>query len=187
MRECEWCGASVVSRRADARYCSTAHRVAAHRQAKSNPIPLELISRDRWVRWTPVVRNGKTTKKPLQINGLAARSTDAKTWSSFAKANTSSAGVGLGYVLGDGIGCIDLDHCLIDGQPDAAASDFIVRYPDSYIEISPSGDGLHIWGTAPEAPGTKRTIAGLSIETYSAGRYITVTGRVFQRGTLARL
>lgn len=88
-------------------------------------------------------------------------------------------------MLGDGFACIDLDHCLIDGAPTAAAERFLEDYPGHHIEVSPSGDGLHIWGTAEPGPGTVRTQDGsLHVERYSTGRYITVTGRIYQRGEL---
>ncbi|WP_228506202.1 hypothetical protein [Frigoribacterium sp. VKM Ac-2530] len=96
-------------------------------------------------------------------------------------------GSGLGFVLGDGVGCIDLDHCLVDGVPTSAAGEVLRAYPGNYVEVSPSGDGLHIWGTADPAPGTRRVEDGLAIERYSTGRYITVTGNVFRAGTLLPL
>lgn len=181
MRTCEWCGKSIVSKNAQARFCSSAHRVYAHRAAKTAPpYPRELIARDRWVRHA-------ADKRPLQIDGSNASSTNPDTWASYDQAAKSTAGVGLGFVLGDGIGCIDLDHCLINGKLDYEAEIFIDNHPGSYIEVSPSGDGLHIWGSAPEAPGTKRKINGLSIERYSTGRYITITGNVYQAGELLPL
>ena len=139
-----------------------------------------MTSRDRWIRRSK-------TKVPLTIDGRAASSTDPSTWASYIAATNSTAGVGLGYVLGDRVGCIDLDHCLVDGTPNKAARDLLTNYPENYIEVSPSGDGLHIFGTADEGPGTKQTINGLSIERYTTGRYITITRNVFQRGRLAAL
>lgn len=176
IRSCDWCGKSIVSRNRQARFCSPRCRVYAHR----NPIPLQLTSRDRWVRF-------RADKKPLTVDGLAASSTDPQTWAKYSAARASSAGVGLGFVLGDGIGCLDLDHCLVDGVPTAAAAAFLAKYLHHHIEVSPSGDGLHIWGLRDKLPGTKRTIDGVSVETYSTGRYITVTGNVFQRGALLPL
>lgn len=180
MRTCGYCERSIVWKNAQARYCSDKCRNYARRLKLRTPIPTPMLNRDRWVRYSP-------TKRPLTVKGHAASSTDPRTWASHEEATASRAGIGIGYVLGDGIGCIDLDHCLIDGTPTAAALAFIVDYPGNYIEVSPSGDGLHIWGTAPEADGTKRNENGLSIERYSTGRYITVTGNVFQHGDLLPL
>ena len=132
-------------------------------------LPIELRARDRWVLWNP-------RKVPLQVDGQAASSTNPATWTSYGRVFGRPR---IGFVLGDGIGCIDLDHCLVDGIPDDAARRFLDRMPETYVEISPSGTGLHIWGRSPEGPGTRRVVDGLSVETYSVGRYITVTGRRF--------
>lgn len=91
------------------------------------------------------------------------------------------AGVGLGFVLdGDGIACIDLDHCLADGVPDAATERLLSRLPRTFIEISPSGDGLHVWGVAEVRRGRRTVRGGVATEVYGTGRYITVTGRRFR-------
>lgn len=173
-RKCGYCGQAINLLRSHARFCSSRCRVYAHRHR----IPGALTSRPRWVRRT-------TNKHPITVESKPASSTDPDTWATYKAARESSAGAGVGFVLnGDGIGCIDLDHCLIDGTPTEAAARFIARYPGAYIEVSPSGDGLHIWTRAVSAPGTRRTEGGLHVERYSRGRYITVTGNVFQKGEL---
>ena len=129
------------------------------------------------------------TKLPIQTTGRAASSTDPRTWTSFERASASAAGDGLGFVLGDGVGCIDLDHVLDSrGRASASARRVIGSLPVTYSEVSPSGDGLHLWYLMAEAPGTVRTVGGVSVETYSVGRYMTVTGRRWgTTGALARL
>lgn len=118
--------------------------------------------------------------------GAWASVTDPTTWSSFEA--SSATGAPLGFVLGDGIGCIDLDGCLDEhGIPNDAARTLLAYYAGSYVEVSPSGRGLHIWGTAAPQRGFKRTWRGQQIEFYSQGRYITITGNVFQHGILAPL
>lgn len=102
-------------------------------------------------------------------NGRPASSTDSTTWSSYDEVRRSDHG----FALGAGIGCIDLDHCVTDGRIDERAQAIIDRCPPTYIEISPSGTGLHIWGHLAPGPGSCRD----GIEVYSVGRYITVTGK----------
>ncbi|MGG7466215.1 hypothetical protein [Plantibacter sp. YIM 135347] len=177
MRECEFCGHSIVRKNAQARYCSDKCRNYDRRRKLNTPIPQALLRRDRWVRYAP-------DKTPLRVTGHNASSTNPSSWSSHAEAIKSHAGVGIGFVLGDGIGCIDLDHVLTNGVPNDETRYFLEAYPENYIEVSPSGDGLHIWGTAEPGPGTRRTVNGISIERYSTGRYITVTGNVYQQGAL---
>lgn len=155
------------------RFCSTRCRVAAHRAGRT--LPRELTERARWVRYA--------AKRPVTLDGRPASSTDPSTWSSYGEARRSAVGDGLGFVLGDGIACLDLDHCLINGRPTPAAQAILDRVPDAYVEVSPSGDGLHVWGRAPEQSGRRRGW----VEAYSTGRYITVTDTVFRRGGLADL
>ena len=157
------------------RYCTTACKQAAYR---ARTLPPELTSRARWVRWKPVRRKDRVTKMPVTVAGRSASSTDVATWSTYVVARKSTAGVGLGFVLGDGIGCIDLDHVLDKaGNLDPVAAALIAEWPATYTEVSPSGDGLHLWFLMDEAPGTVRKVDGVSVETCSAGRYITVTGK----------
>ena len=180
MRTCEICGILTVAKNAHARFCSPKCRVAAHRAKKRAGIPIDMIRQKRWVRWD-------SSKRPLTVDGFPASSTDPSTWASHGEAIESNVGVGIGFALGNGIGCIDIDHCLIDGVPTPATRAIISRYPGNYIETSPSGDGLHIWGILSETAGTRKVENGVHIETYSRGRYITVTGNVFQPGTLLPL
>ncbi|MFF1382783.1 bifunctional DNA primase/polymerase [Arthrobacter sp. NPDC058288] len=129
-----------------------------------------MTERARWIRRT-------STKRPITVAGRPASSTDPATWSTFAEAKASHAGIGLGFVLGDGIGCIDLDHCFIDGALAGWAAEYIrsVSEPVIFAEVSQSGEGVHLFIEAPEAPGRKIR-DGRNIERYTAGRYIAVTG-----------
>lgn len=137
-------------------------------------MPVDLVQRDRWV-----LRD--EAKVPLQTNGRPAKSTDPSTWCDYDTARAAQVGVGVGFVLGGGIAAVDIDHCLdAEGRPDARARALLQRAPGAYVEISPGGDGLHIWGLAEEQAG--RCTA--EFEAYAVGRYVTVTGRVFRPGAL---
>lgn len=115
------------------------------------------------------------------MTGSAASSTNPTTWSSYRAACASTVGAGLGFVLdGDGIVCIDLDHCLIGGRPTRAAEAFLSSLPDTFVEVSPSGDGLHVWGIGSVERGRRTKHAGLWLEAYGTGRYMTVTGERFR-------
>jgi primase-polymerase (primpol)-like protein len=161
---CEVCGAPFTAR-ADARFCSGRCRVAAHRR---EILPAELTSRARWVR--------HRAKVPLTIEGRCASSTDPATWASYRDAKASEIGDGLGFVFnGDGIAGIDLDHCLAGGVLEPWAQQILDRCPATYVEISPSGTGLHIFGRAIVGAGRRRN----GVEVYDRGRYFTVTGLPF--------
>jgi primase-polymerase (primpol)-like protein len=76
-------------------------------------------------------------------------------------------------MLGDGLGCYDLDHCT-----DEQVRRFAETIPELviYAERSMSGSGAHIFIEAPPGPGWKRTINGLSVERYTWARFIRMTG-----------
>lgn len=158
--------------RVGTRFCGTRCRVAAHRAG----LPHELRARPRWV-------THSAKKVPLTPRGRPASSTDSKTWSPFeAVADLPRRG----FVLdGDGIVCLDLDHCLIDGRVTGRAAEILARCPSTYVEVSLSGTGLHVWGRASVPVG--RRLPG--VEVYGSGRFIAVTGERFGRcpSTLADL
>lgn len=166
-----------------ATYCSRACQQRAYRKRRASVIPEQLQTADRWVRWKRVPRGERVTKMPITPWGGAASSTDPRTWASYDDARASALGDGLGFALGAGFACIDIDKCIVDGVPDGRAQRLLDLNPSAHVELSPSGTGLHIWGTAPEGPGRTRS----DFEFYSAGRYITVTGEVFRRGGLPSL
>lgn len=166
MRKCERCGARLDAlARRDARFCSTRCRVAAHR---ARALPAEMTSRRRWVR--------RDRKRPITVRGSAASSTNPRTWATYGEVLAAKRGDGIGFVLGDGIGCVDLDHALVDGVPLPWAQEILDRCPATFIEVSMSGEGLHIFGLLPPAAGRGQR-GGDGVEFYSTGRYIAVTGR----------
>ncbi|MFF7194517.1 bifunctional DNA primase/polymerase [Streptomyces sp. NPDC008079] len=177
LRTCEHCaGPLPLMARQHARYCDTRCRSRAFRERRgtSTQLPIELTDRDRWIRRS-------ATKVPLTTAGMAASSTDPRTWSTHAEAVASSAGVGLGFVLSDvdDVVCLDLDHCIRpDGSLELWASSILRSAGATYVEVSPSGDGLHIWGRANVRQGRRiRRLDGTAVEIYGTGRYIAMTGR----------
>jgi len=136
---------------------------------------VELTTCDRWVRRS-------STKVPITVAGMAASSTDPRTWSSYKEAATSAVGVGTGFVLSDvdDVVCIDLDHCIntLTGRLAPWAAAIVNGAGATYVEVSPSGDGLHIWGHADVRHGRRiRRPDGTAVEIYGTGRYIAMTGR----------
>lgn len=152
-------------------YCSPRCRVAAHRaRHAAGAIPAELQTRDRWVRRS-------RSKTPLCADtGHAASVTDPATWTTHHAAAASPHGTGLGFVLdGDGIVCLDLDHCLTGDQIADWAAAILQTCPPTYTEVSASGTGLHIWGRGRLDRGRRiRRADGAHIELYGTGRYIAL-------------
>ncbi|MFD3517720.1 bifunctional DNA primase/polymerase [Streptomyces sp. NPDC058657] len=170
-----------ITARRHAIYCTPRCRAAAHRARRT--VPAELTRRPRWIRHS-------ARKVPLTVGGSVASSTDPSTWSRHADAAASAAGAGLGFVLnGDGVVCLDLDHCIApDGGLAAWAQNIFDAAADStWVEVSRSGTGLHIWGLGALPHGRRITLdGGGSVELYADGRYIAVTGATFG-GTPQRL
>ena len=123
-----------------------------------NSIPEELKVNARWVCCT-------ADKRPIcPATGAPASSTDPATWASYAAAVQAVPRLGcrgIGYVLGDGLCGIDIDHCInpATGELLPEALD-IVEAMHSYTELSPSGTGLHIlWRGKKAGPACRRALA----------------------------
>ncbi|MEJ4138979.1 hypothetical protein [Corynebacterium marquesiae] len=113
-------------------------------------------------------------KRPIQIDGTAASSTNPVTWSTYSKVLKSKAGDGFGFMLGDGIGCYDLDNAIDNGVVKSWARDVIdaIAEPVVYVEKSVSGRGLHVFVELAEQMGSRRSVGDGSVEKYSCGRFI---------------
>jgi primase-polymerase (primpol)-like protein len=172
MTTCETCGTETVAgaRGRKPRFCGTRCRVAGHRRrVKSDPVPLELRELDRWIR--------HSNKRPMSIDGRWASVVNETVWASYEEAVRSDFGDGVGFVLnGDGVVCVDLDDCVVDGVISKAAQNLLDSLPVTYVEKSPSGRGLHVWGRCEMSAGRRFEWKGLKVEVYPAGRYLTVTG-----------
>lgn len=133
---------------------------------------------------------GRITKVPYQPNGYKARSTDPNSWTTYDNAQEEAeAGKfdGIGYALTatQRYVCIDLDHC-VDSETWAIDPwaldilDIVKKAGGTYVEFSPSGTGLHIWGRG-ELPNNKGVHSqmknGHDIEMYTNAHYMTVTGK----------
>ena len=180
-KQCKYCGNPLNLLRKDAKFCS--QKCGTYFRRKSPKFPRVLTSRPRWVRWRSVKRGDRMTKVPLMPSGKNASTTDESTWRAYSTANTSSAGDGLGFVLnGDGISCIDLDDVILDGELDPRAKKLLAEVEPFYVEVSPSGNGIHAWVREPSPLGHPVFVRGdgLKVEWYSSGRYMTMTGNVFQ-------
>jgi putative DNA primase/helicase len=138
----------------------------------------ELKIRPQWVVWKAV--GEKPDKVPYSaINGRKASSTDLLTWSTFEKAcealkTGEYSGLGWVFSSGDPYTGIDLDNCVEQETGEVAQWALaIVRYFDSYTELSATGCGVHIIVKGEVANRRKS-----EIEVYSSKRFFTVTGHV---------
>lgn len=178
MRTCAHCGININGKRAGARYCSTSCRVMGNRAPK---LPNVMTGSARWVTWEPVERREGTGKRPTRVDGRPASVTDPTTWATYEEVAQCAR---KGWVLGNGVGCIDLDHCLNEAGIPAGWARAVLeehRAEAVWVEISPSGRGLHVF--VPMGAGPGRVIRdGRNIEVYppGSGRFVCVTGRCFR-------
>ena len=141
-------------------------------------IPTQMKKRSNFILWKLETDDkGKQRKIPYSAlyNGKAS-TTNGSTWTTYENALQcfkSGQYGGLGFVLDKDITFIDLDHCRDDnGVLTPLAENIIDNFKDTFIEVSQSGNGLHIFalGTVKKAVKTKE------IELYSTGRYAALTG-----------
>ncbi|EIJ41840.1 D5-like protein, partial [Beggiatoa alba B18LD] len=151
----------------------------------NNYIPKYLKERAQWVNWRYEERpNGKLSKVPFMPNGQPAKTNNANTLSPYETVQNAQGFNGIGFVLreGDNLVCIDLDHVIQpDGTIEPWAKDILDLFKTTYIEKSPSGEGLHIWcfGKAIRC-GKGTTEKRIEIYDYTSPRYLTVTGDIYQ-------
>jgi putative DNA primase/helicase len=148
-------------------------------------VPVELRELDQWLVWRYEHRDDKPTKVPYDPKtGRRASSTDSATWAPFEQAagvaKLGADGIGFVFTKDDPFCGVDLDDCRepATGEIHPRALDLAKRL-DSYVELSPSGTGLHIIVRAALDGGRNRTAKtpwnGV-FEFYDRARFFTVTG-----------
>lgn len=147
-----------------------------------------LVWKSEEVRGGQKTKNKRYTKVPYQINGKHASSTDPNTWVTFEEAQASVAsfsGIGFSISKHTPLLCIDLDHCL-DKDGNLTRDDFAIALEasDTYTEVSPSGDGLHIILALDDhfslVANKKVHEDGTACEAYTENRYFTYTGKPYK-------
>jgi putative DNA primase/helicase len=146
---------------------------------KAESIPEELRVRPQWIVWKAV--GDKPDKVPYSaMSGRRASSTDLLTWSTFQEAleayeNGEYAGLGFVFSSADPYTGIDLDNCVGGDGEIAGWALEIVRYFDSYTELSATGTGLHVI-VRGDVPNRRKG----DVEVYSSKRFFTVTGHIVE-------
>lgn len=174
-----------------------------------NNIPHELREYNQWIVWRLEEKPGTTkpTKVPYiaRPNSGKASVTDPNTWVSFedvlkapltcqgivpwdyqnerpskSVSETGFSGVGFVFTNADPFTGIDLDDT--HGDVEAYERQLKIFHEfDSYSELSPSGNGVHIIIKGNVPHGRRRA----EIEIYSAERYFTMTGNVQRQAPIA--
>lgn len=146
---------------------------------KPDGIPGELKERPFWAYWG-------AQKRPIRPSGRGISINKGSGWIAFPKAlDGLSEGNewlwGIGTLLnGDGLVCVDMDQCVSNNQINPKALELFEQMGFGYIEISPSGTGLHGFGYAKRLRAFKGQINGVNVEFYAQGRFMTVTGHAIK-------
>ena len=140
-------------------------------------LPEEMKNLKRFVGWRKENLNGKVAKLPFSlIDGKASDWNHPERWIDFNEAKTKNKPLGFVLVEEDRIICIDLDHAIQGGKLTLMAKEVVENFAGTYMEVSQSGKGIHIF-----AKGTIPNILNLSsrgIEIYKNNRYIALTGNI---------
>jgi putative DNA primase/helicase len=146
-----------------------------------NAIPDALRDLPQWVAWQPVVRDGRTTKVPINVrNSKLARTDHPEDWATLEEAvpyvRRHQRGLGFVFAAGGNKAGVDLDRCVdpATGRIGDWAR-FILWKLDSYAEISPSGTGVKIICAGTIPPGRRGWGDGNGM--YDRLRFFTVTGQ----------
>lgn len=162
-------------------------------------IPQELKQSASFCVWKLEKRQGKPTKVPYNPKtGALARTNDPSTFADFGsamKAYAMGGWDGIGYRVSEGIGAIDIDHCIReDGSLNDVAASILGIFNDAYFERSPSGSGLRGFFKLSPDFAYDKTVYYINnrkhgLEVYLPGvtnRFVTVTGDVYRPGSVVR-
>lgn len=161
-------------------------------------IPEELKVMPNWTLWKYVLRKGKWTKVPFQLNKSEGDSSDPSKWTTFEKVinafnNNRNIFDGIGFTFSpsDPFSGIDFDNCIDkDGNIDSIVEQYL-KVLNSYSEISPSGKGIKVF-TKAKLPveiesngkiqqGFARKKVKPEVEVYYGDRFFTITGNILQK------
>lgn len=130
----------------------------------------------RWLNWRlGKGKQAKPTKIPI------GSSTDPETWSTYSDLE-KRLGKGIVFTPEETLLGVDIDHCLegsvITHEEKQKIVDFLIE-ADTYTEISPSGEGLHIFLKLSD-PLKLTSNKKSPFEAYTSGRYFTVTEKPYK-------
>lgn len=123
-----------------------------------------------------VLANGKV---PCDANGQNCDPHDPKNWLTAEQAEAHAMlGHGVGFVFTDNdpFFCVDIDHAVVNGAWSPLVGQLYTAFPNSYFEVSTSGEGVHIFGSYTTIPDHACKNTSLGIELYHTKRFILLTG-----------
>src|SRR5262245_48938934 len=160
--------------------------------AKLPPALAPLIERPQWCIWRWTLTDGNKWGKPPFMAMAPERHASTNgpdTWTDYPTALAAvQAGHadGISYILTDNdpFGAIDLDHCrcTITNSIDVWAQNYLQAAVNTYQEITPSGEGVRIWGIADGNPLSRKFTLNIESKDIAAelfrktNKALTITG-----------
>jgi primase-polymerase (primpol)-like protein len=146
-------------------------------EEKYKYLPEEMKILKRFVGWRKEELGGKVAKLPFSlIDGQGKDWNKSNKWLSFEEVKDKDSPLGFVLVEEDKIVCIDLDRAIIDGKLTPIAEEVVKDFAGTYMEISQSGKGIHIF--ARGCLDNNLNLSAKGIEMYKNNRYIALTGHV---------
>jgi putative DNA primase/helicase len=164
-------------------------RLTTQDEARIGQVFAPFADAPRWLVWRLMPRSPKPSKVPLSPRTgdfTGTNETHQGDWATLPEALQVSRRPnvnGIGLVIPEGVVCVDLDACTVNGEAFAPLESWaqeIVERLDTFTEYSPSGTGVHVWLLGVK-PGDKCRRGTVEIYSGPFGRYITLTGRGFSR------
>lgn len=123
---------------------------------------------------------GGVDKLPVDSSGSVIDSQDFRHVKTYIDAAATGLPVALVIRENHGVFFIDLDHCYVNGAWLPGVSEICGMFPGAFVEVSSSGDGLHIIGRFEGElhHGCVRhadKIYGFKVELYTKGRFCALT------------
>lgn len=144
--------------------------------------PAAMAAYRQWITWQLVPAVPKPDKVPTDWRtGYACSAHDPEIWLSLAEATAHAQrmgpafGVGFVFTEDDPFWFLDIDHALSpEGVWSPVAQQLVQAFDGAYVEVSSSGDGLHIVGSGPVPEhGCKNKAFG--VELYTSDRFMAAT------------
>lgn len=139
---------------------------------------------------------GKMEKLPIDWqSGQVVSAHDPRIWIDHVQAFTLAAAYGPTYLpcfvftKGDPFWFLDIDACRVaDGSWSPLAQHLVSIFPGAAVEVSTSGNGLHIFGTGDcpahrVRPPTEVDQQFPGLEFYTDGRFVALTGNMLTAGS----
>lgn len=143
-------------------------------------IPDAFKAYPQFINWALIDKGGKKPDK-VPIDPLTGNFVDPINPANWRTADEAMEGVALGFGLGfvfsadDPFFFLDIDNCHDGSHWNELANSLCNTFSGSYVEISQSGAGLHIFGTGVYPEHSCRNI-DVSLEFYTKDRFVALTG-----------